>query len=82
MTMGQVVQYGLARALFHRAIDLDHTVRSVARNSGLHRRTVDDVFARRKRPTLDTLTKIAHALGCRVTIETDDGQTIYSSKEE
>lgn len=68
------------QALQVRARDIDFTDKTVSAESSLHPYTIKGMFHRGMTPALPTLIKMAHALGCRMTIETMEGETIYVSR--
>lgn len=44
-------------------------ISELARNTGLHRKTLEKALSERGNPTLDTVIKVLEALGLRMTIE-------------
>lgn len=57
--------------LWERLTELDLSYPEVARRAGLHPDTISDIFAGKRRPRIDTVCKLAGALGCQVVIEWD-----------
>lgn len=57
--------------LWARLTELDLSYSEVARRAEIHLDTVKDIFAGKRKPRIDTVCKLAGALGCQVVIEWD-----------